>query len=245
MDRYNEEKYILMDAYVGDMDSLVGLIDRVTPYGDVDLVRDVYQHALNQGWPMDVFSLYYIESYLRAEHYEEARVFLQDLFAQKPAWMEQQKGHFRLLQAVDEYALGRQDLGQAHLRDAIGDEAVLPKIMDHAAKMLSGMDSLEAKEAAYELWKEAIRRDPRNERHWRGVIEIQVQGIKDEALADNVLAILQLRHPSTKLLAKAYAYLSSDRFLWDPSLQSALSSLEQLLEKRGVLERIRAEQSGI
>ena len=232
MDREDEAKRKteqFFKIFSEDPKALAMLANSGTYFGDTKLVRRIYELALEQGFDMGEFALYFIESCITEKDYQRAIQFSEDLENEQPAWLEDQLGVFYSLQSVAYYGAGRPDLGSLYLGKFMnhGDKPEAAKAFSVAQKYKNLGMLKQARKTLYYAYEQL----PDNQKILSALVELDLDLGNSQQLPQHLRKLLTMRRPPTKLLERSYEDLGSDRFIFAKNREDLLLELEGMLNR--------------
>lgn len=225
-DRKTEQ---FIKIFSDDPKAMSQLANSATYFGDTKLVRRIYELALEQGFDMSEFALYFIESCITEKDFQRAIEFAEDLESEQPSWLVEHESVFFSLQSVAYYGAGRPDLGSLYLGKFMnhGDRPEAAKAYSVAQKYQKlGM----LKEARKTL-QYAYQQLPENQKILSSLVELDLDMGNSQQLPQHLRKLLTMRRPSTRLLERSYEDLGSDRFIFAENREDLLLELEGMLNR--------------
>ncbi|MGJ3242775.1 MAG: tetratricopeptide repeat protein [Opitutales bacterium] len=194
--------------------------------GDVSLARRLYGHALEKEFDISTFALLLIEAHVVAGDYAGAITFAEELFKEKPRWLEEKSAIFSSLRAVAHFGAGQNDLGEIYLKEFLQNSGLRVETLLAVSRRLK---DLEHYDEAHRVLASAIRANPDNQAALTELIRLELAIGRTNRLAERLETLLTMRRPPRELLETAYRTLASDRFLFVEGRESILIELDGLL----------------
>jgi len=198
--------------------------------GNISLARRCYEEALENEFEIASFALLLIESHLVAEDYQGALSFTEELLKERPDWLQQHWAIFNSLRAVASYGSGQTDFGDIYLAEFLSEQGVTAKTYLAVARRFINIDR---DPQARRVIRKAHQLYPKNQGVVTQLIRTNLEVGATENLNHLINKLLEMRRPSTELLAKAYRKLGSDRFIFTANRESLLMELSAYLREAG------------
>ncbi|MDP0500883.1 MAG: hypothetical protein Q7P63_12370 [Verrucomicrobiota bacterium JB022] len=239
----------LLRNFGDDRMTVISLANFATDTGRLDLVRRVYETAIESNFDLSAFGMIYIEAYLTSGHYKSALDFCEELEREAPSWLASYRPVISAMRSVAHHGLGDEKLGEMYLTEFLGNTRVSSSLLRTVAKRFRNMD---LDEQARRVLLDAHERQPREEDVLADLVEVELELGESRTITDHVASLLEVRRPRYNQLQDFYNGLNSDRFIFSPERQVRISSLADALEEAQVaasldfslrsIEEIRADR---
>ncbi|MFP4202817.1 MAG: tetratricopeptide repeat protein [Opitutales bacterium] len=227
-ERKQRETRRILRQFRNDASALEALANFAASTGDIALARRTYEQALGKEFDLDTFALLLIEAHIKAEDYQGALAFAEELREEQPRWLNRRKVIFNSLRAVASYGAGDPDLGEIYLQDFLNNAGDNPNIFLPVAQHFIGIDR---KAQARKVLMAGHKRNPKNQRLLTELVRTELALGNTSELNSLLNRLLQMRRPETELLAEAYQKLGSDRFIFTLDRKALLAKLNSALRE--------------
>lgn len=227
-ERARNEARAILRQFSQDEQGLLQLGNYATEVAEIELMRRIYQTALENGFNVAPFALLVIECQIAAEEYEEAVVFSEDLATESPEWLESTRAVFNSLRAVAYYGMGNAELCQLYLEQFLQAPVNRPDV--HLA-VSRRFEKMGAALQARNVLETAFRSNPDNQNALTRLIALELELGNSSEVGPYLKKLLKMRRPSRDVLREAYRRLGSDRFIFTPDRDSILIELRSMLNE--------------
>ncbi|MDI1320415.1 MAG: tetratricopeptide repeat protein [bacterium] len=215
-----------LSQFQHDPTALLLLADFAAATGRPALARRVQQifsdRPENNGAP----ALMVAEAHIVAGEYQAALGLITDYARDYPEWASQFASVFNGLQAVALYGLGKKDEARLPLDHLLAQKNLRA---DHLVAVSNRLAALGARDLALAALGRAVEADPLNQAALTNLLRLELDTGSLAALPAHLARFLHTRQPSREILARAYATLGSDRYLFFPPQAGQLAALRTAL----------------
>ncbi len=245
---YDYEKQYANDTlqiFHNEQNALLLLANYATARGNVELVRRIYERAVENEFDIAPFTLLLIEAYISATDYASAIAFVEEIDSEKPSWLRQHKALFDSLRAVAYYGSGNTDLSTLYLNQFLAARSLR---VENLLAIADRLEKLGALLQARRILAQAYANNPENQIVLTRLTSLDLRLGISENLGPHLMALMKMRRPSPKLLIESYRNLGSDRFIFvkdrEQLINAILETIERSPKSKDIQETIEAEEVG-
>lgn len=220
----------IFEQYKNDPKSLIYIANFAAVEGNLDLMRRIYDTALQRNYPIAPFCLLYLEAMLSMGDYKKAAKFVDDIMYEKPLWAKRYDDVLNCLRTVSYYASGNTNMAEIILQEVMKRNTVPVKALVATARRL---DNLGATFLAYRLLESAVNKDPRHQLALTRLVQMDIKIGNSTNLDKNILKLLQMRRPPRELIEGAQKNLGSDRFIFAKDREKIMKEIVLLVTREG------------
>ena len=217
-----------LTLFGNEQKALLLLANYATARGNVDLVRRIYEKAVENEFDIAPFTLLLIEAYISAADYPSAIAFIEEIDYEKPSWLSSQKALFDSLRAVAYYGNGSADLSTLYLNQFL--ESRNPRVENMLA-IADRLEKLGGLEPARRILAAAYANNPENQIVLTRLTSLDLRLGISENLDRHLRSLMKMRRPSPQLLVESYRSLGSDRFIFVKDREQLIDAILEAIEK--------------
>ena len=214
---------------------LIQLATYASQTGNTTLATRIYQRALDQGFPMDSFTLALANTYIEAGQPVQALEILEQLDEEQTQWLGYHTGLISGLRGLAHLHSGSYDIATAYAQASLKDIRLQTnRLLPLAAEF----NEAGGTEQAYIILLGAHKREPEDSEILTRLIELEINmGNSKDTLKPHLETLLAIDNsPRLDILEQAYTLLSSDTFLYEPGQEALLDSLNKAIKRRAQQE---------
>ncbi len=220
----------IFEQYRNDPKSLIYIANFAAVEGNLDLMRRIYETALQRNYPIAPFCLLYLEAMLSMGDFKKASAFVDEIMYEKPLWAKRYDDVLNCLRTVSYYASGNTNMAEIILQEIMKKNTVPVKTLIATARRL---DNLGATFLAYRLLESAVDKDPHHQLALTRLVQMDIKIGNSTNLDKNILKLLQMRRPPRELIEGAQKNLGSDRFIYAKDREKIMKEIVLLVTREG------------
>lgn len=217
-----------LELFNTEQNALLLLANYATSSGNNDLVRRIYERAVENEFDVAPFTLLLIESYVSSGDYPGAIVFIEEIDNEKPVWLDRHKPLFDSLRAVAYYGNGDNDMSALYLSQFLASKSLR---VENLLAIADRMEKLGGQTQSRAILLQAYANNPENQIVLTRLTSLDLKLGISENLSDHLFALMKMRRPSPKLLIESYRNLGSDRFLFVKDREKLINAILETIEK--------------
>lgn len=217
-----------LELFSTEQNALLLLANYATAGGNIELMRRIYERAVENEFDVAPFTLLLIESYVSSGDFSGAIAFIEEIDNEKPVWLTRQKALFDSLRAVAYYGNGDTDLSSLYLNQFLSSKSLR---VENLLAIADRMEKMGALEQARRILAQAYADNPENQIVLTRLTSLDLRLGISENLGDHLLALMKMRRPSPKLLVESYRSLGSDRFIFVKNREGLINAILDTIEK--------------
>ncbi len=221
-----EKANAIFESYKNDNHNLIYIANFAADTGDIDLMRRIYDTALQNNYPIAPYCLLLLETMITIGDYKSAVAFSEEIIKEKPSWIKKHEDVFACLRAICYYATGNLNLADILVEDVLKRSNASPKVLIATARRL---DALKDTKYSYKLLEQAVDRFPRHQLALTRLIQIEMKMGNSTNLDKHIFRLLQMRRPPRQLVEKAREDMASDRFIFVSNRDKLMNEIDILL----------------
>ncbi len=225
-DRARREALEVLNQWDHDEEAILKLANYATESGNVELIRRIYENALENNFNIASFALLVIECHVTAKDFDGAAKFSEDLAKENPDWLKANAAVFDSLRAVAYYGKENEDLCKLYLDQFLDKSGLRPNVYLAVARRFQ---KLGGKQQAQAVLTHAYKQNPENQNTLTQLIAIELELGNSSNIGPYLKKLLKMRRPSPDVLKESYERLGSDRFIFTQDRDSILIELRSLL----------------
>jgi len=221
---------VVFDQYKNDSKSLMYVANFAAVEGNIDLMRRIYDTALQRNYPIAPFCLLYLETMLSLGDYKGAAAFSEDIMHEKPLWSKRYEDVLNCLRAVAYYASGNPNMSEILINEVLKRGTVPVKTIIATSRRL---EALGATNLAYKMLDGAVEKEPRHQLALTRLVQLEIKIGNSSDLDKNILKLLQMRRPPKELIEDARENLGSDKFIFANDREKIIHEIVMLVNREG------------
>lgn len=224
-DRIPEEVELLLNDFELE-EVLVPLARFAGETGRPELAERILKLSENTEINQAPLQLLTVESYLRADRFQDALARADAFAEENPEWRENTGAIEQALRGLALYGLGRTTDARIILREFIRDRLVRPAT--HIA-VANHFIQIGAYDIAREILERSLEANPESQPVLTSLVMLDIRTNASASFIRNLKQLLRMRVPDKSVLEASYRALGSDRHLFLGERDMLLLRLEELL----------------
>ncbi len=221
--------------FSNDQNALLLLANYATAKGHIDLVRRIYERAVENEFDISPFTLLLVEAYIAAGDFQGAIAFIEDIDNEKPAWLLRQEELFDSLKAVAYYGANNMEMSTMFLNKFLSARSLR---VENLLAIADRMEKLGGLDQARRILANAYEKNPENQIVLTRLTSLDLRLGNSEGLSEHLLALMKMRRPSSRLMTESYRALSSDRFIFVKDREKLIDAVLATIERAQGTEKV-------
>lgn len=213
----------LFETHKNDEKSLLYIANYAADSGNLDLMRKIYDIAVQRNYSPSRFCLLLLETLITQKNYKEAVDFSESIINEKPSWLDRNEDVFACLRAVAYYAMGNVNMANALIREVIKRGTINPRVLVATARRFA---LLGEHNIAHSLYLSAVERDPKHQYALVRLIQFELDAGNSTNLNNYIFRLMNMRRPPRDMILNARKRLLSDRFIFTAERENVINAID-------------------
>jgi len=218
----------LLRQFGDDAKAVAALCNFATDTGRLDLVRRIYETAIEKNLELASFSLMFIEAHVTSGQFASGLAYIDDLVRENPDWLERQESVISGLRAIAHYGLNDEKMGDLYLTEFLSSARVRAGLLRNVA---ARFEDVGRPDLARRVLLDALEREPRDEQILTKLVDLELELGESRTITEHVGSLMDLVRPRLEKLETFYHGLNSDRFIFAPDREQRLEALASAIEQ--------------
>lgn len=223
----DEEIEKLYNSHKSDEKALLHISNYAADTGNLDLMRRIYNNALEKGFNSAQFCMLLLETFIACEKYQEAVKFAEDIISENPKWLDRNEDVFLSLRAVAYYAKGDSYTSTVLVREITRKANVNPRTLVATARRFA---ILGEKTIAHNLYVSAVERDAKHQYALVRLIQFELESGNSTNLNKYIFRLLNMRRPPRDMIETTRKRLLSDKFIFTEDREKIIAAIDASFE---------------